>query len=669
MFRPVSSYRPARLLRTFVSLFPERRRMLKLAGYGALAAVLWRYAGLGWAGVVGGITAVYLVTGGWRFARVVALTLPRDIHALGSLLKFKMAMKKHTRNKTTIPDMFKETVARHPNKVAFMYEDEIWTFQELDEYSNAVGNYFSQLGYRSGDVVALYMESRPVFVAIWLGLAKIGVVAALINFNLRMESLAHCINVSQAKALIFGAELFEAVVKSRSLLNKDLQLYCQGRPAMRAIVSYTDLDPEVTNSPKLPPPMAVTEKPTFNDTLLYIYTSGTTGLPKAAVVKNSRYFYMANAVHHLFGLRKDDVVYCTLPLYHTAGGILGVGQALIFGMTVAVRRKFSASNFWDDCVKYNCTVIQYIGEICRYLLAQPSRPSETQHRVRVALGQGLRARNWEHFMSRFGIKQVAELYGATEGNVNIANVPGKVGACGFNSAILPWVYPIRLVRVDEATGQLLRGPDGLCIPAQAGECGELVGKIIQGDPMREYDGYADKQATKKKIAYDVFKKGDMAFLSGDVLMMDELGYLYFRDRSGDTFRWKGENVSTMEVEGAVSRLLDHRDTVVYGVEVPGMEGRAGMAAVADQNNSLDLKKLASSLKQVLPVYAIPMFLRLTKAVDTTGTFKLKKTDVRKEGFNPDVISDQMYYMDLSAGTYKPLDSAAYQDIVNGKIRL
>eukprot|EP00058_Branchiostoma_floridae_P009386 XP_002594874.1 hypothetical protein BRAFLDRAFT_86042 [Branchiostoma floridae] len=588
--------------------------MLKLAGYGALAAVLWRYGGLGWAGVVGGITAVYLATGGWKFARIVALTLPRDLHALTSLLKFKMAMKKHARNKTTIPDMFRETVARHPNKVAFLYEDQVWTFQELDEYSNAVGNYFSQMGYGSGDVVALYMESRPVFVAIWLGLAKIGVVAALINFNLRMESLAHCINVSQAKALIFGAELFE-------------------------------------------------------DTLLYIYTSGTTGLPKAAVVKNSRYFYMANAVHHLFGLRKDDVVYCTLPLYHTAGGILGVGQALIFGMTVAVRRKFSASNFWDDCVKYNCTVIQYIGEICRYLLAQPSRPAETQHRVRVALGQGLRARNWEHFMERFGIKQVAELYGATEGNVNIANVPGKIGACGFNSAIVPWFYPIRLVRVDEGTGELLRGPDGLCIPAQAGECGELVGKIIQGDPMREYDGYADKQATKKKIAYDVFKKGDMAFLSGDVLMMDELGFLYFRDRSGDTFRWKGENVSTMEVEGAVSRLLDHRDTVVYGVEVPGLEGRAGMAAVADQNNSLDLKKLASSLKQALPGYAIPMFLRLTKNVDTTGTFKLKKTDVRKEGFNPDVISDQMYYMDLSAGTYKPLDSAAYQDIVSGKIRL
>ncbi|MBN3278882.1 S27A4 protein, partial [Polyodon spathula] len=319
----------------------------------------------------------------------------------------------------------------------------------------------------------------------------------------------------------------------------------------------------------------------FTDRLFYIYTSGTTGMPKAAIVVHSRYYRMAALVYYGFGMSSDDVLYDCLPLYHSAGNIVGVGQCLLHGMTVVIKRKFSASRFWDDCVKYNCTIVQYIGEICRYLINQPVREAEKQHRVRMALGNGLRPSIWEEFTSRFNVPQIAEFYGATECNCSLGNFNNKVGACGFNSRILPFVYPIRLVKVDEETMELIRGPDGVCIPCKPGEPGQLVGRIIQNDPLRRFDGYVNQSATSSKISHDVFKKGDSAYLSGDVLIMDQYGYMYFRDRTGDTFRWKGENVSTTEVEGTLSRLLDMTDVVVYGVEVPGeLQCKAVQGSVA-----------------------------------------------------------------------------------------
>ncbi|KAM7418825.1 hypothetical protein PAMA_016109 [Pampus argenteus] len=250
---------------------------------------------------------------------------------------------------------------------------------------------------------------------------------------------------------------------------------------------------------------------------------------------------------------------------------MGVGQCLLFGLTVVIRRKFSASHFWDDCVKHKCTVIQYIGETCRYLLAQPKRPSEVHHQVRVAIGNGLRPSVWEEFVERFRIQRIGEFYGATECNCSLINIDGKVGACGFNSRILPSFYPIRLVRVQEENGELLRDSQGLCLPCLPGEPGMLVGRINHTDPLRRFDGYADQDSTNQKIAHNIFKMGDSAYISGDILVMDEYGYIYFRDRSGDTFRWRGENVSTTEVEGILSGLLGHADVAVYGVSVPGAE--------------------------------------------------------------------------------------------------
>ncbi|XP_010210281.1 PREDICTED: long-chain fatty acid transport protein 1 [Tinamus guttatus] len=497
--------------------------------------------------------------------------------------------------------MFRDVVRRHPDKLALIYEatGEKWTFRWLDEYSNAVANYFYQQGFRLGDVIAIFMESRPEFVGLWLGMAKVGIEAALINFNLRLDSLVYCVTTSGAKAVIFGGELASAISEVNGMLGKNMAKFCSGDYNPDVVpVETRHLDPLLNTASKLPPSQVPVKG--LDDRLFYIYTSGTTGIARSMV---------------------------------------------------------------------NVEVIQYIGEICRYLLNQPVREAETQHCVRLAVGNGLRPTIWEEFTKRFRIKQIGEFYGATECNCSIANLDGKVGACGFNSRILPNVYPIRLVKVNEDTMEPIRDSRGLCISCRPGEPGLLVGQINQRDPLRRFDGYVSESATNKKIAYNVFEKGDQAYLSGDVLVMDELGYMYFRDRSGDTFRWRGENVSTTEVEGILSHILNQTDVAVYGVEVPGVEGKAGMAAIADPEAKVNPNVLYQELQKVLPPYARPIFLRFLPQVDTTGTFKIQKTRLQREGFDPHQTSDRLHFLDLKLGKYVPLDEYLYERICAGKVAL
>uniref|UniRef100_A0A673WXZ1 Arachidonate--CoA ligase n=1 Tax=Salmo trutta TaxID=8032 RepID=A0A673WXZ1_SALTR len=592
-------------------------------------------------------------------------TFRLTLFAAGVLIKVKWNVKRHLRERNTLPKIFAETVRRHGDKTALIFEGtgEKWSFRQLDEYSNRVANLLLQRGFVEGDVVALFMESRSQYVGLWLGMAKIGVEGALINFNLRLEALVHCVTISNAKAVVFGSELTEAMCEIHSSMGKTVQMLCSGDWDPKHVPVGTEcLEPLLDAAP--------THLPSRPDhRLFYIYTSGTTGMPKAAIVVHSRYYRMAALVYYGFGMTSDDVMYDCLPLYHSAGNIVGVGQCLIHGMTVVIKKKFSASRFWDDCAKYNCTIVQYIGEICRYLLNQPVKDIERQHRVRMALGNGLRQSIWEEFTSRFNVPQIAEFYGATECNCSLGNFGNMTGACGFNSQILPFIYPIRLVKVDEETMELIRGPDGVCIPCKPGEPGQLVGRIIQNDPLRRFDGYVNEGATTKKIANNVFKKGDSAYLSGDVLIMDQYGYMYFKDRTGDTFRWKGENVSTTEVEGTLSRLLDMKDVVVYGVEVPGAEGKAGMAAVADPERSTDLEKFGKDLEKALPPYARPVFLRFLNEVNKTGTYKFQKTEMRREGFDPSMTSNKLYFLNPSRGRYVELHQELYSSIISGKQKL
>ncbi|XP_070838113.1 long-chain fatty acid transport protein 1-like [Chaetodon trifascialis] len=613
-----------------------------------------------------------LLARSWKFIHVALCTIKRDLMCLAVILRVRVSMYRNLRNRSTIPALFAQMVAKHPDKPALIYEatGEVWTFRELQEWCHAVAHWALAQGWAEGDVVALYMESQPLVVALWLGLAVVGVEAALINYNLRQQPLLHCVSVCGARAMVFGTEMREAVSEVSSSLQPDMALFSSGEQDDEEELCglrVQSLEALLDRSPKHPP--HYTPRKEFNDRLFYIFTSGTTGMPKAAVVVHSRYYRIASFGFHSFGLCHDDIMYNCLPLYHSAGTIMGMGQCLLFGLTVVIRRKFSASRFWDDCVKHNCTVILYIGEICRYLLSQPVRPSEARHRVRVAFGNGLRPSVWEEFVRRFRIRRVGEFYGATECNCSLINIDGKVGACGFNSRILPSFYPIRLVRVQEENGELLRDSQGLCVPCLPGEPGMLVGRINHTDPLRRFDGYVDQDSTNRKIAHNIFKMGDSAYVSGDVLMMDEYGYIYFRDRIGDTFRWRGENVSTTEVEGVLSGLLGHTDVAVYGVPVPGVEGKAGMAAVAHTGGQFDLDAFLMAVQKALPSYARPVFLRLMPSVDTTGTFKIQKTRLQREGYKPQDSSEKIYFLDSRAGRYEAVTDELCNAIMEGRVCL
>ncbi|XP_061625463.1 long-chain fatty acid transport protein 1-like isoform X4 [Phyllopteryx taeniolatus] len=570
----------------------------------------------------------------WKFMHVALHTFKRDIMCLIVILRVRFAMYQNARKRRTIPAFFAKTVAQHPDKPALIYEPtgEVWTFRELQEQCHAVAHWALTQGWAEGDVVALYMESCLLLVALWLGLAMVGVEAALINYNLRLKSLQHCVSASRARALVFGGELTEAVFAVRDSLHSDMVLFCNGGQTgdeKLGCLKAGNLDELLARTPKHPP--SYTLNKTFNDFSTF------THLAQQECQKQLWWFTVA-----------------------ITALLRSVFMLLVCDMMMSSTTVF---------LYITLQVIQYIGEICRYLLAQPTHSSEGQHQVRVAIGNGLRPSVWEEFVRRFRIKRVGEFYGATECNCSLVNIDGKVGACGFNSRILPSFYPIRLVRVQEDSRELLRDVQGLCIPCQPGEPGMLVGHINDKDPLRRFDGYADQDSTNQKIAHHVFKTGDSAYVSGDIMVMDDYGYMYFRDRCGDTFRWRGENVSTMEVEGVLSGLLGHTDVAVYGVCVPGVEGRACMAAIAHEEGQFDLDAFLSVVQKALAPYARPVFLRLMPAVDTTGTFKIQKMRLQKEGYKSQNSREKIYFLNSPVRRYEAVTDELYDSIMAGRVRL
>ncbi|XP_047987565.1 long-chain fatty acid transport protein 4-like [Leguminivora glycinivorella] len=622
------------------------------------------------------LVLVYVALFHWRWCYVALRTAPRDIAALICYVKLLWLTRQFSKKNWTIPDAFHETVARHPNKPCFLHQDEVWTFKEVEDFSLRVTAVLKAQGVKKGGVVGILMSNCPQLPSIWLGAGRLGAVCPLINTNQRGNALIHSVNVANCDVIIFSEEYQTAIQEVVGQLSPSLKLFkFVHRPLNTANVEVKSSGDQVADLTVLlettpPAPWTLADADGFHGKLLYIYTSGTTGLPKAAVISSSRFVFMAAGIHYLSGITPSDIVYCPLPLYHTAGGVISVGQALLFGCTVAVKHKFSASQYFPDCIKYKATVAHYIGEMCRYVLATPPAPTDKQHSVRTIFGNGMRPQIWNDFVTRFNIKHVAEFYGATEGNANIVNIDSKPGAIGFVSRIIPKVYPIAIIKVDQETGEPIRDANGLCQLAQPEEPGVFIGKISPNNPARAFLGYVDKSASDKKIVRDVFSKGDTAFISGDILVADELGYLYFRDRTGDTFRWRGENVSTTEVEAAVSRVAEQRDAVVYGVEVPNTEGRAGMCGIVDVNRTLDLDQLAKDLAKDLPPYARPIFMRVMASMDMTGTFKMKKTDLQKEGFDPALVKkDKLYYLDSKLGRYLPLGAEEYEKIVKGLIRI
>ena len=367
------------------------------------------------------------------------------------------------------------------------------------------------------------------------------------------------------------------------------------------------------------------------------------------------------------GVTPADRMYVALPLYHTAGGVMAAGAALVTGASIALARKFSTSRFWTDCAESGATMFQYIGELCRYLLNAPENPAETRHRIRLAIGNGLRPEIWGPFQERFRIPQIIEFYGATEGNVVFMNLDNKIGSVGRVPPYLKSFLPARLVRFDPESGAPVRGPDGLCIECAPGEVGEALGRIGD-DPAGRFEGYTDSAETEKKRLRDVFQKGDVYFRTGDLMRVDEEGYYYFVDRIGDTFRWKGENVATSEVAEVLSRFPGVAEANVYGVKVPGADGRACMASIVP-NGELDLAALHAYLAKQLAVYARPLFLRMQGAMVVTATLKHRKVELVDEGFDPAKVKDPLYFADPERGAFVPLDAETHSRILAGQYRL
>lgn len=647
------------------------KRLVLFGMVAAIPFVMGIEKEIGITGFLGLAGLIYILTGGHYTLYLIWHTLPRDARGAFRYLRLLSLVYYYQKCNLTVPQVFKKTAKKFGKRTCLIFEDTRWSFEDLEQYSNRVANYFLREGFKPGDCVALFMENRPEYIGLWLGCAKIGVVPALINSHLKGVPLLHSIEAASALACIYGTELSQEAEVIDSQL-PHVRLFNSGKMdnGFKPLTNAVHLDVEIINSSPEEVPESVTKCTNFKDKLLYIYTSGTTGLPKAAVIKHSRFYFYCAGMYYLnnMGNISDPVFYDPLPLYHSAGGIVGIGLMMTFGVTIVIRKKFSVRNFWKDCCKYECNGAQYIGEICRYLLSAPETPEEKLHKVEIMFGNGLRPQIWNQFCNRFGIHRIGEFYGATEGNSNVLNIDSMPGSVGFFSVLFPFVYPVRLIRVSE-TGEVIRDSNGICVLCQPGEPGEFVGKIIKNHPSRSFDGYVDAKATEKKIVKDVLKKGDMWFRSGDLLVSDAFGWMFFVDRLGDTYRWKGENVSTIEVEAVLSNVLNQQDAIVYGVEVPGVEGKAGMAAIVEPHEGIDLDKFIETVKKELPSYATPMFLRFVEELDITGTFKLKKLALQKEGFNPNVIKDPLYCYDSSKGTYRALDSPVYDDIMEMRFRI
>lgn len=563
----------------------------------------------------------------------------------------------------TIAVIVGEFARRKPDNIAIIHDARTITYRELDRAASLYANWALAQGLAKGDVVALLMENRPEYLMVWLGLARVGVVAALINTQLRGHALAHCLEVANARHAIVGTELTDAYRAAAADLARAPRLWVAGGGAGES----EDLDAALALMPAAVPGDA-TASVRCGDIALYIYTSGTTGLPKAANVSHLRILNMMHSFSVGANATERDRMYNVLPLYHTAGGICALGPALLNGGAVILKRRFSVTEFWEDCARHRATLFQYIGEICRYLLDAPAHSMERAHTLRAALGNGLRPDIWSRFQDRFAIARIVEFYGATEGNVGLMNFDGTLGAVGRIPPYVQALFPIRIVRFDIESESPVRGAGGFCIECQPGEVGEIIGRIDPSVPRTRFEGYTKGAETEKKILHDVFEKGDAWYRTGDLMRRDKLGYFYFVDRIGDTFRWKGENVATGEVAEALSAFPAIREANVYGVRVPGREGRAGMAAIVAASG-LDLAGLARHVRVALPEYARPLFLRIQNEIAVTGTFKHRKVDLVKDGIDPSRVGDPLYFLDGSAGTYVPLSPDLHARIVRGEVRL
>jgi len=542
----------------------------------------------------------------------------------------------------TLPGLIHELAAAHGEQPALLGEQSTLSYRELSKRTHHYAAWANAQGIGAGDTVCLMMPNCPDYFAIWLGITQLGGVVALLNIHLRGDALAHSINSAKATRIIVADCLAPSIDGTMPRLPESTQVWVHDETAFRQadIIAVPDGVADVTPPASGPAP---------KDLALLIYTSGTTGLPKAAKITHARLLEWSYWFAGMMGAQPSDRLYNCLPMYHSIGGVVAIGAMLVQGGSVVIRERFSASRFWEDITRTECTIFQYIGELCRYLLLSETSPHETQHRLRLCCGNGMSDKIWQEFEARFQVPRILEFYAATEGNISLYNCEGKPGAIGRVPPFLNHRFPIALIKCDLLTGDPLRDANGLCQPCDPGEPGEAIGKII-GTGESQFDGYTDAKASSAKILRNALAPGDAWFRTGDLMRKDSAGYYYFVDRLGDTYRWKGENVSTTEVAQTITACPGVAEAVVFGVEIPGNEGRAGMAAITT-DASFSLLALQAHLIKTLPTYARPLYIRRCESLAVTGTFKLQKEALRREGFTNVAASDDLWFFDASIGSF------------------
>ena len=598
----------------------------------------------------------------------VATRLPNFITKVPHILSgLKQAYLRTPASPTGLGIAFEKAVKRNPQGIALLFEDQSYSYRALNEWANQIAHYYLSLGAKKGDVIAVMVENRPELIATIVALAKIGVTIALVNTSQVGKVLAHSINLVNPIAVIAGEEVRAAIDEARPELKVPQDRFHwfadqeTRKHAGTAPKDYVNLAQQIDQFPKFNP--STTRTVTGKDGLFYIYTSGTTGLPKAVIFTHSRWTLAYGTYGHILNLGKDDVMYVTLPLYHATGVVVCWCGVIAGSATLAVRRKYSTSAFWKDVQKFNASAIGYVGELCRYLIDAPTTELDRAHRVTKMIGNGMRPNIWGKFKERFGVQEVLELYASSEGNVGFSNIFNFDNTVGFSPT------PYAIVEFDKEKNELVRDKKGHCKKVKTGEVGLLIGKITNRSP---FDGYTDPEKNKSVILKDVFTKGDSYFNTGDLVRDIGFRHAQFVDRLGDTFRWKGENVSTTEVENMVCEYHKIAEAVVYGVEIPNTNGRAGMAAITlvdgEELNEADLSAMVNVFKKCLPSYAIPVFLRVQAKVETTGTFKYQKNKLKEDAFNPAKTSERLLVLLPGATAYCDVNAEIFNNIQNYQYR-
>jgi len=586
--------------------------------------------------------------------------------------------------------IFENAVKANPNHLALIYpkpvpgrigddafELERYTFQDLYDIVLRLSEILAhRYGVKEGDTIGIDATNKPLFIFLWFALWNLGAIPAFLNYNNIGTPLVHCIKVANISQVFIDPAAAGPISETKDDINKELphvDLHFLDENALLAEIKNP-------NSIKFRPETRNAKDPDYATGAL-IYTSGTTGLPKPAIMSWRKAGLGSALYGHIVRIKNESIVFTSMPLYHSTAAVLGVCTTFNQGAAVALSPKFSTSTIWTQLKLTKATHLQYVGEVCRYLLNAPVHPDERAHCLKVAYGNGLRRDIWKEFKQRFNIDAIGEFYAATESPIALTSFQqGEygIGACRNYGKLINYIlsYQQTLIRMDPEDNSIeYRNSDGLCELTKPGEAGELIMKLFWAkQPEKVFQGYlGNKKETESKIIRNVFKKGDAWFRSGDLLKSDENGLYYFVDRLGDTFRWKSENVSATEVENQFTQIPDISQVVVVGVKVPNHEGRAGFAVIevkedVTKSHKTLLEEILELLKKELPKYAIPIFIKFVDKIKESDNHKVPKKLYRDQKLpKGDSGNEDIYW--LKRGKYDILSESDWEEIISGKAKL